>query len=247
MNRMANQEDTRTRILNLAIAAIDAGGEAAIRVNHLVAAAGVRPPVLYHYFGSRDGLIVAAYAERYRQALTTSAHPILDAMMMCVEEDDYVQLIVANISLMLNEGRDRRRIRVQALGAATSRPELHEAVREAHRSAVLETTKIFAFGQVRGWMNRAYTAETLCELWFAVITGLYVPEAYADAGTAPLVGPALLDMICLLLFGRAVPAPHRSAPGEPSSADPTSVTAPTASPTAPCTTTGSSSPRTSSQ
>jgi len=247
MNRVANQEDTRTRILNLAIAAIDAGGEAAIRVNHLVAAAGVRPPVLYHYFGSRDGLIVAAHAERYRQALTSSAHPILDAMMMCVEEEDYVQLIVANISLMLDEGRDRRRIRFQALGAAVSRPELHEAIQDAHRSAVRETTKIFAFGQVRGWMNRAHTAETLCELWFAVVTGFHVPEAYADAGTAPLVRPALLDMICLLLFGRTAPAPTRSAPGEPNSADPTSVLAPTASPTGPFTTTGSSSPRTSSR
>lgn len=210
MHGMA-EEDTRTRILKLAIAAIDAGGETAIRVNHLVAEAGVRPPVLYHYFGSRDGLIIAAHAERYRQALTTSTYPILDALMMCVEEEDYVRLVLSNISLMLREGGDRRRIRVQALGAAASRPELHDAVREAHRSAVIETTKIFAFGQVRGWLNRAHSAEALCELWFGVVTGFHVPEQYAEAETAPLVGPALLDMISLLLFGHTAPASFHAA------------------------------------
>jgi AcrR family transcriptional regulator len=50
----------RGRILELAIQAIDSGGEVAVRVNDLAAAAGVTVPTLYRYFGSRDDLNVAA-------------------------------------------------------------------------------------------------------------------------------------------------------------------------------------------
>ncbi|MBU3700811.1 MAG: helix-turn-helix transcriptional regulator [Acidimicrobiia bacterium] len=57
-------DDNRTKILDMAVDMIDAGGEAAIRVNHIVAAIGVTPPVLYHHFGSRDGLVIAAQVER---------------------------------------------------------------------------------------------------------------------------------------------------------------------------------------
>lgn len=197
----------RERILEAAIALLYRDGEAGLRVENVIEAAGVARQSIYHHFGDREGLLVAALAERYRRALAASAHPILDAMMMCVEEDDYVRLVLSNISGMMREGGERRAIRVQALGAAISRPTLRAAMQEAHHAAVMETTKIFAFGQVRGWLNREHSAEALCELWFGVITGFHVAEAYAAEDTAPLVGPALLDMISLLLFGRVAPAP----------------------------------------
>ena len=57
-------DGNRAQILELAVAAIDAGGEAEIRVNHLVAQVGVTPPVLYYHFGNRDGLVIAAQIER---------------------------------------------------------------------------------------------------------------------------------------------------------------------------------------
>lgn len=201
----------RERILEAAITLLYSDGEAGLKVENVIAAAGVAKQSVYHHFGDREGLLVAVLAERYRRALATSAYPILDAMMMCVEEDDYVALILTNITNMIRDGGERRTIRIQALGAATSRPTLHAALQAAHRSAVVETTKIFAFGQVRGWLNQAHTAEALCELWFGVVTGFHVPEAYAEASTEPLVGPALLDMISLLLFGRVAPASIQAA------------------------------------
>lgn len=57
-------DGNRSRILELAVAAIGCGGEAEIRVNHIVAEAGVIPPVLSDHFGSRDGLVIAAQIER---------------------------------------------------------------------------------------------------------------------------------------------------------------------------------------
>jgi len=50
----------RERILELAVEAIDRGGEEAIRVNDIAADAGVTVPTLYRHFDSREGLVEAA-------------------------------------------------------------------------------------------------------------------------------------------------------------------------------------------
>ena len=64
---MPNKASSRQRILALAIAAIDKGGEAAVRVNDIAAEAGVTVPTLYRQFGSRDGLVAAAQTQRFRE------------------------------------------------------------------------------------------------------------------------------------------------------------------------------------
>jgi AcrR family transcriptional regulator len=56
------------RILERAIEVIEAGGEVAIRTNVIAEECGVTAPILYRAFGNREGLVVAAQAERYRRA-----------------------------------------------------------------------------------------------------------------------------------------------------------------------------------
>ena len=64
---MPHSDSIRQRILELAVSAIDEGGEAAVRVNDLAAEAGVTIPTLYRHFGSRDGLVEAAQTYRFRK------------------------------------------------------------------------------------------------------------------------------------------------------------------------------------
>jgi AcrR family transcriptional regulator len=47
--RWSVAEDNGAKILDLAVAAIDARGESAVRVNHIAEEAGVTPPVLYYH------------------------------------------------------------------------------------------------------------------------------------------------------------------------------------------------------
>lgn len=72
-------DDNRSRILDLAVAAIDRGGEAAVRVNHIVAEVGVTPPVLYYHFGS-------AYARPELAAAITAAQDTVFAALVEVFE-----------------------------------------------------------------------------------------------------------------------------------------------------------------
>mgnify|MGYP002737989964 CR=1 FL=1 len=57
----------RAVILREAIAVITESGEQAIRTKSVASAAGVTEPTLFHYFGSREGLIEEAQAERFRE------------------------------------------------------------------------------------------------------------------------------------------------------------------------------------
>jgi len=153
MNRVANQEDTRTRILNLAIAAIDAGGEAAIRVNHLVAAAGVRPPVLYHYFGSRDGLVIAAQVERYSRRTMTDATVIREELAACTSRDELKTALVRIWTRIIAERVDSRWVRTSALGSAFARPELEAAILQAQDRIVAGLCEALEPGLARGWLR----------------------------------------------------------------------------------------------
>lgn len=57
----------RDRILEQALRLFSSRGYDAVSVNEIVDAAGITKPTLYHYFGSKHGLLDTLLAERYQQ------------------------------------------------------------------------------------------------------------------------------------------------------------------------------------
>lgn len=153
MNRVAEESDTRTRILNLAIAAIDAGGEAAIRVNHLVAEAGVTPPVLYHHFGSRDGLVIAAQVARYSRRTYEDIALIGKSVARCTTRDELRDMLVLIWTRSLKERASNRWLRTSALGGAYARPALESALAKAQDDIVAQLRDILEPFRERGWLR----------------------------------------------------------------------------------------------
>jgi AcrR family transcriptional regulator len=58
------QVRARERVLQAAIAIVEAEGEAPLRVDRVADMAGNTKPVTYHHFGDREGLIIAVQIER---------------------------------------------------------------------------------------------------------------------------------------------------------------------------------------
>jgi TetR/AcrR family transcriptional regulator len=58
--------DNRTNILDCALALFADRGYDAVGIQEIVDAAGITKPTLYHYFGSKRGLIDALLAEHFR-------------------------------------------------------------------------------------------------------------------------------------------------------------------------------------
>lgn len=62
---MVDQRDNRREILARAVALFADSGYDAVGVQQICDAAGVTKPTLYHYFGSKAGLLDALLADRY--------------------------------------------------------------------------------------------------------------------------------------------------------------------------------------
>lgn len=177
---------SRDRLLEAAIEIIDAEGEVAVRVERVADMAGVTKPSIYHFFNDREGLVVAALAERYRRSITHSLSSIsLDVVLECDSQADFAALLRHTIEESFSaDGISRRRLRVQVLGSAVARPGLQAAIREVHQRTVAELARVLGYGQKRGWLSATFSPSTLAEWWYGLILGRHLVEVYgADTPT----------------------------------------------------------------
>lgn len=68
-----NERDKRTVILDQAENLFARGGYDAVGVQEIVSAAGVTKPTLYHYFGSKCGVLRTLFSERFEPLLVDLA------------------------------------------------------------------------------------------------------------------------------------------------------------------------------
>lgn len=150
---MSDVANTRSRLLESAIDVIDEDGIKALRVRDISARAGVKEPSVYHYFGSRDGLIEAAQAQRYIRGLLELTQVFDNLVRQCASRQAFIETIRTVTSAIFADERQLvRAVRADVLGSAMSRPELKIAVAQAQREShnLLDSTLTFA--QSQGWV-----------------------------------------------------------------------------------------------
>ena len=191
-------EDTRGRILDLAVDAIDEGGEAAVRVSQIVAAAGVTQPVLYYYFGNRDGLVVAAQIERYTRQTSADISAIGRAVAMCESSEQLRETLRITWSRSLAQRSESRWRRTSVIGSAYARPELAEAVAQAQDDIVEGLVKILEPCRQRGWLRDGIDLTSTIAWHHSLLIG----RVYIEHGVKH-VDPAEWDRLTLEALDRA--------------------------------------------
>lgn len=151
LTAMAN--DTRTRLLELTIEQIEAGGEASVRVDPIAAAAGVTMPVIYHHFGSRDGLVAAAQAERFARNLREDLDRFAEAVADCTAADELRDVFIHWWRRSFAERSTSRWRRINAIGSAYARPELAAAQARTQATFLAGIVAVLAPFQARGWIR----------------------------------------------------------------------------------------------
>ena len=146
-------DDTRARILDLAVDAIDAGGEAALRLEPILNAVGVTPPTISYHFGNRDGLVIAAQIERYTRQTRTDTAAIGRAVAKCTTSDELHTALRITWTRSLAQRSESRWRRISIVGSAYARPELAEAVAKAQDEIVATLTDILEPCRERGWLR----------------------------------------------------------------------------------------------
>lgn len=146
-------ESTKSRILNAAIAMMDEGGEAAVRLGAIAEILGIKEPSIYHHFTNRTELINAAYVEWYWQCLKTDI-PV-EAMMVLVEtKDDYVRALRKTMEWSYQPERHHARaIRLSVLGAAQRNPDLAIAINDINKKFLATIADTALVAQQKGWVR----------------------------------------------------------------------------------------------
>ncbi|MEI2420645.1 TetR family transcriptional regulator, partial [Arthrospira platensis SPKY2] len=86
----------------MAIAVIDEHGEAGIRVQELSDEVGVAITTLYRFFGSREGLIETAQAERFRRQATEELNRLKVAIELSEGAEEFQMVFRRSLERMLS-------------------------------------------------------------------------------------------------------------------------------------------------
>lgn len=145
---------SRERILERAIEVIEAGGEVAIRTNPIAAECGVTPPILYRAFESREGLVIAAQAERYRRASVEAFSFLVALIGSATSQDDLKAKVSGALDFIFSADRiEARRLRAEVIGSAVSRPALREQVVLIDKDYSRAITEAFDTAFESGWIS----------------------------------------------------------------------------------------------
>ena len=173
--------DVARRLIEATIDAIDAHGEAAVRLVEVAATAGVSKSSIYYFFGDREGLISAAEAERYVRSFSDdfdAGDAFLDAGPTAGEWVDVVVGVYA--SHASDAGRRRRRIRAEILGSAVSRERLAAAVARVNGASILRMAEIVDRAQRMGLTGTTHSPMAISTWAHGVMMGRFQAELLDD-------------------------------------------------------------------
>ena len=175
------EHPTALRLIDVTVEMIDAHGEVAVRVQDVVAAAGVQIPVLYRHFGNREGLIQAAHVRRLQNELEKFL--VLGRKSAAASESR--EEFMAVFATVLDElfGVERAQLRSKRLnivGSTYGRPELQTALVEIQKEAAMMLVALLEPAQAIGWVPESVDLYAYI-MWLSGMTiGQAVTELSGD-------------------------------------------------------------------
>jgi AcrR family transcriptional regulator len=171
-------DNARERIVAATIAAINRGGEPAVRLVEVARNAGVTQGMISYYFDSREGLIVEAQLRRFLGSVN--------------EDTSQLEGFRAATQAVVDRYRAAtREVRLNVLGSAVARPELHAALAKKQTELINLFTEVVAIGQERGLVRTDRDARALASFVQAYAFGLVL----VDMDTERVDDDDLVDVI----------------------------------------------------
>ncbi|MGH9019656.1 MAG: TetR/AcrR family transcriptional regulator [Acidimicrobiales bacterium] len=160
------------------------GDETLVRIPEVCAATGVNYGSVYHHFGSREGVIDAAYEMMFSRLVDQDMVAIRRAVAAA---DDFPGFLVAAQEIMtsISSGggrRSNRSMRLRIVAASVTRPELRQLIGVAQERLTSELTSTIELCQARGWMRSDVDARAVAAMLQIVVFGRNLD----DASTSPV-------------------------------------------------------------
>lgn len=160
------------RIIDATIVAIEAGGEPGLRVNDIARDSEVSVATLYHYFGDREGLVVAARQKQYAGSTGIYYEEFSRAMRGASTCAELSKVLCEFFGQATSESsRAMRFLRAEIIGSSRTRPQLAAALREVQEDLATKLTEVFADAQSRGLMRNTISARDIAEFALSIHLG----------------------------------------------------------------------------
>ena len=158
------------------------GDELAIRIPEICDATGVNYGSVYHHFGSREGVIDAAYDmifSRFVEEDLALFERVNDSVETLEEYVTVMQPIVATLSS--GPARKKRRaMRIRIVAAAATRPRLKELIGETQARLTDELRRLTEMAQKKEWLRDDLPAEVFAVLFQILIFGRALDDVSRD-------------------------------------------------------------------
>ena len=157
---MTEKNTTRERLLKATAAAIDKGGEGAVRIRDLTKSCNITAPSIYHFFGSREGLIDAAQAFRFSRGQRQLGDAFASAIHQCKNKTQFVELAHRFLATMFAlDRRAVRNTRLNVLGNAVNRPDLSKELARVQEESNVVVGEALRYAQSKGWVRDDFNTE----------------------------------------------------------------------------------------
>ena len=160
------------------------GDESLIRIPEICDATGVNYGSVYHHFGSREGVIDAAYNQLFSELVQRDIDELSNVSEQSADIHEFLIRIQPLIGL-LSAGEDRQRsraMRARIVAAALTRPELAALIGATESRLTAELRDVMSMGQNRGFVRKDVSAWSLAVLIQAVVFG----RVLDDITTSPV-------------------------------------------------------------
>jgi len=166
---VTEKNNTRERLLKATATAIDKGGEGAVRIRDLTKSCNITAPSIYHFFGSREGLIDEAQAFRFSRGQLQLGEAFTSAVHTCKNKTQFVELAHRFLATMFSlDRRAVRNTRLNVLGNAVNRPDLSKELAQVQEESNKVVGEALRYAQSKGWVRDDFN----CEMFAAWLVGI---------------------------------------------------------------------------
>lgn len=188
------------RIVDATVTAIESGGEPGLRVNDIARESNVSVATLYHYFGDREGLVVAARVKQYLGSTGVYLKDFARAVSELKSAQEFAEIVKVFFDRSIAAGnRKQRFLRAEILGSSRTRPLLAASLREIQEDHLRGLTDVFGMAKDRGFIASNIDPRDVAEFALAINLGSVISDVAAgETGQSESLGrilPLLIDQV----------------------------------------------------
>ena len=178
--------------------------ESLIRIPEICEATGVNYGSVYHHFGSREGVVDAAYGMMFSSLADEDIAVLKRVSDTAKSFEDYSMSLqgLAGVFASGPERQARRGLRIRIVAASMMRPDLKAQIGAAQAKITDQLTTLIQYGQDQGWIRRDMSPRSIGVFIMSTLVG----RTLDDISAAPISDAEWALSMQVLLRNLAVPS-----------------------------------------